>query len=118
MNVEAKSYSFLKKAGPAGGGATARVYEALRHAIASLRLPPVALIDKTALCRELGVSRFPVSEALARLKADGLVDIEPQRGSRVALIRLADARENMFLRRALEAAAVRSLAPNITDDTL
>ena len=118
MNVEAKSYAFLRKSGKAHGGATSRVYEALRHAIASLKLPPGALIDKMALCEELGVSRFPVSEALARLKADGLVDIEPQRGSRVALIRLADAQENMFLRRALEAAAVRSLAPIITEDTL
>ncbi len=118
MNVEAKSYAFLKRAGAARGGATARVYEALRAAIATLKLPPGALIDKAALGQQLGVSRFPVSEALARLKAEGLVDIEPQKGSRVALIRLADAHENMFLRRALEAAAVRSLAPAIAEDTL
>lgn len=117
MNVEAKSYPFLRRAA-ARGGATTTVYEALRQAIASLKLPPGAVIDKAALCEQFGVSRFPVSEALARLKADGLVDIEPQRGSRVALIRLADAKENMFLRRALEAAAVRSLAANIGEDTV
>jgi DNA-binding GntR family transcriptional regulator len=36
----------------------------------------------------------------------------------VALIRLADAKENMFLRRALEAAAVRVLAPVISKEAL
>jgi DNA-binding GntR family transcriptional regulator len=117
MNVEAKSYAFLKRPA-ARGGATASVYDALRQAIASLKLPPGTAIDKAALCKEFGVSRFPVSEALARLKAEGLVDIEPQRGSRVALIRLADAKENMFLRQALEAAAMRSLASQIGEDTL
>jgi DNA-binding GntR family transcriptional regulator len=118
MNVEAKSYTFPKRPGPPRGGATATVYEALRLAIASLKLPPGTAIDKAAVCEQFGVSRFPVSEALARLKAEGLVDIEPQRGSRVALIRLADAKENMFLRRALEGAAVRSLAVSIGEDTL
>src|SRR5262245_33906799 len=118
MNVEAKSYAFLKKPGILRGGATASVYEALRRAIASLKLPPGAAIDKAAVAQEFGVSRFPVSEALARLKTEGLVEIEPQRGSRVALIRLADAKENMFLRRALEADAVRALASQIGEDTL
>jgi DNA-binding GntR family transcriptional regulator len=116
MELKAESYGFLEKGGR--GGATARVYEALREAIATLKLAPGAAIDKGALCARLGVSRFPVSEALARLQGEGLVEIEPQRGSRVTLIRLADAKENMFLRRALEAAAVHALAPRISDETL
>ena len=56
------------------------------------------------------MSRFPVAEALNRLKAEGLVDIRPQSGSTVSLIRLADVRENMFLRRALEAETAALLA--------
>ena len=59
---------------------------------------------------------FPVSEALSRLQAEGLVQIQPQRGSIVSLIRLADARENMFLRRSLEVEAVRNLAPLATKE--
>jgi GntR family transcriptional regulator, rspAB operon transcriptional repressor len=117
MEIKAESYGFLGK-GAGRGGATARVYEALREAIATLKLAPGAAIDKMALCERLGVSRFPVSEALARLQGEGLVEIEPQKGSRVALIKLADAQENMFLRRALEAAAVRALAPRIGEETL
>jgi DNA-binding GntR family transcriptional regulator len=58
----------------------------------------------------LGVSRFPVSEALARLAAEGLVDILPQRGSTVSLIKVADVLEWMLIRKALEAEAVRVVA--------
>ena len=39
-----------------------------------------------------------------------MVDIIPQSGSRVALIKISDARENMFLRRALELETVRAIA--------
>ncbi|MGE0503500.1 MAG: GntR family transcriptional regulator [Rhizobiaceae bacterium] len=87
-------------------GATERVVDALREAIVTLELKPGAFLDKAALTGRFGVSRFPVSEALNRLKAEGLVDIRPQSGSTVSLLRLADARENMFLRRALETEAV------------
>jgi GntR family transcriptional regulator, rspAB operon transcriptional repressor len=112
MGAKAKTYDFLGSVkAPQRGGATARVVEALREAIGSLELPPGVFLDKAALCERLGVSRFPVSEALSRLQAEGLVQIQPQRGSIVSLIRLADARENMFLRRSLEVEAVRTLAP-------
>jgi DNA-binding GntR family transcriptional regulator len=115
MGAKEKTYEFLDSVkAPQRGGATARVVEALREAIASLELPPGAYLDKAALCARLGVSRFPVSEALSRLQVEGLVQIQPQRGSVVSLIRLADARENMFLRRALEVEAVRTLAPIAT----
>jgi GntR family transcriptional regulator, rspAB operon transcriptional repressor len=92
------------------GGAVQHVQELIRDAIVRLDLPPGAFIDKTALCERLGVSRFPVSEALGRLAAEGLVEIQPQRGTLVARIRLSDVRESMFIRRALEAEAVRALA--------
>jgi len=87
-------------------GATARVVEELRHAIVDMQLKPGEVLDKAALAQRFGVSRFPVSEALSRLKAEGLVDIRPQSSSTVSRIRLADARENMFLRRSLEGEAI------------
>jgi DNA-binding GntR family transcriptional regulator len=92
------------------GSATERVVEALREAIVTLEIPPGATLDKAVLTARFGVSRFPVAEAFTRLKAEGLVDIRPQSGSTVSLIRLADARENMFLRRALEGEALALLA--------
>jgi DNA-binding GntR family transcriptional regulator len=119
MEAKAKSYDFLENVRtPARSGATTRVVEALREAIVSLELEPGTMIDKAALCERLGVSRFPVSEALSRLQAEGLVEIQPQRGTIVSLIRLSDARENMFVRRSLEAETVRELAPRISEDAL
>ncbi|WP_374651262.1 GntR family transcriptional regulator [Dongia sp.] len=119
MNVKAESYGFLGDVrGATRGGATARVVAALREAIVSLELSPGTQLDKNALCLRLGVSRFPVSEALSRLQAEGLVEIRPQSGTIVSLIRLSDVRENLFLRRALEAEAVRSLAADMPPDAL
>lgn len=118
MIAKGKSYDFLESIrAEKRGGATARIVEVLRNAIVMHAFEPGAPLDKTRLCEKLGVSRFPVSEALARLQAEGLVDIQPQRGTTVSLIRLSDVRENMFLRKALEAEAVRSLANNI-DETI
>jgi DNA-binding GntR family transcriptional regulator len=93
------------------GGTVQRVQDVIRDAIVRLDLPPGAAIDKVALCARLGVSRFPVSEALGRLAAEGLVEVLPQRGTRVARIDLADCRQAMFIRRALEGEAVRAVAP-------
>ncbi len=117
MEAKAKSYDFLENVrAPSRGGATARVIDALREAIISLELEPGTMIDKAALCDRLGFSRFPLSEALSRLQTEGLVEILPQKGTIVSLIRLSDARENMFVRRSLETEAVRLLAPRIADD--
>lgn len=111
MSVAPVTYEFLNRGrSTAKGGATARVHTALRDAIVRLDLKPGEFLDKQAIAARVGVSRFPVGEALNRLAAEGLVDIIPQSGSRVARIKISDARENMFLRRALETETVRTLA--------
>src|SRR6185503_12923840 len=105
-------YAFLPVLPRQGrGGTVQRVQEVIRDAIVRLELPPGTAIDKAALCSRLGVSRFPVSEALGRLAAEGLVEVLPQRGTRVARIDLSDCRQAMFIRRALEIEAVRAVAP-------
>src|ERR1700752_2603470 len=105
-------YAFLTTLSRQGrGGTVQRVQEVIRDAIVRLDLPPGTAIDKVALCARLGVSRFPVSEALGRLAAEGLVEVLPQRGTRVARIDLADCRQAMFIRRALEIEGVRAVAP-------
>ncbi|MDQ0395046.1 GntR family transcriptional regulator [Labrys monachus] len=109
--VKASSYAFLEPLGQSGrGGTTDRIQSLLREAIIGFDLAPGEDIDKLAICERLGVSRFPVSEALARLQGEGLVEILPQRGTRVSRIRLAEVRQSMFIRRALEAQTVRTLA--------
>ncbi|GGF45820.1 GntR family transcriptional regulator [Youhaiella tibetensis] len=111
-------YDFLERpASLARGSVTTDVTNTLRDAIVSLALKPGEVLDKNAICDQLGVSRFPVSEALARLQGEGLVDILPQRGSIVSLVRIADVREYMLIRKALESEAVRALVGR-HDDTL
>jgi len=110
MRMEASPYHFLARpTALSRGSVTLDVTVALRQAIVTLALAPGQSIDKTAICEQLGVSRFPVSEALARLQAEGLVDIAPQRGSTVSLVKLADVREYMLIRKGIESEALRVL---------
>lgn len=47
-------------------------------------------LEEERLCREYKVSRTPLREALIRLASDGLVDLEPNKGARVAALQLVD----------------------------
>lgn len=96
------------------GNTTEQVERSLRSAIVSLDFAPGEFIDKGAVCASLGVSRFPVSEALARLAAEGLVEILPQRGSRAARIRLSEIRESMLIRQALEGMVAEKAADQLS----
>lgn len=116
MSFKAPTYDFLLKPPKLSrGSATSYVADALRRAIVTLELPPGTLIEKGEICDRLGVSRFPVSEALGRLQIEGLVEILPQRGTLVSRLRIAEIREYMLIRTALEAEAVYELAPKISD---
>jgi DNA-binding GntR family transcriptional regulator len=81
-----------------------QVYATLRDQILHFVRKPFEPISEQALAEELGVSRTPVREALARLSELGFVDIVPQSGSRIAPLRLADLEKSQFLREALELA--------------
>lgn len=100
------------------GNAQERVLTHIREMIVTLELKPGAAIDKTALCKKFGVSRFPVSEALARLQVEGLVEILPQRGTLVSRIYMEEVEQAMFIRRALEIEMVRQLSPVLSEETL
>jgi DNA-binding GntR family transcriptional regulator len=94
-----------------------RVYNHLRRRIRDLEIPPGTALRKNEIALECGVSRAPVSEAIARLSAEGLVDVYPQSGSFVSPIRPEDIRESMFIRTALEVEAVRRVT-RIADEGL
>ncbi|MCW1920674.1 GntR family transcriptional regulator [Rhodobacter sp. KR11] len=95
-----------------------RVHASLREAILSMSLRPGDILRKPEICETLGVSRSPVSEAVARLAVEHLVRIVPQAGTYVARFSLEEVREGAFLREALELAAVEKVAREVTDDQL
>lgn len=97
---------------------TERVYSDLRRRIRELDLAPGTQLRKNELAEEFGVSRAPISEALAKLANEGLVDIYRQSGSYVAPIRNQDIRESMIIRTALEVETVRRATAGITSEQI
>jgi DNA-binding GntR family transcriptional regulator len=87
-----------------------RVYSALREQILAGDLEPESRLHQEGISAELGVSRTPVREALARLAADGLVELLPQRGARVAAIRTHDMEAAYVARLGFEPLAARLAA--------
>ena len=100
------------------GSLAQRVYLALQEAILSLQFLPGEVVRKGPICEKLGVSRSPVAEAIARLANEGLVDVIPQSGTRVAYFSMEDIREGTFLRQALELSTVAKVAEDRTEDQM
>jgi DNA-binding GntR family transcriptional regulator len=84
-----------------------RVYRFLRRRIRDLELTPGLRLQKNEIALLCGVSRAPVSDAIARLASEGLIDVFPQSGSFVSPIRPADVRESLLIRTGLEVEAIR-----------
>ena len=85
-------------------------YRILRKNIMRLYLKPGEVLSEGDLSELLGMSRTPVHEALILLKNEGLVDILPQRGSKVSCISLNYVKEGYFMRQILEAAIIDEIA--------
>ena len=80
--------------------ATEIAYSGLRSLILEGRYPLGAKLRETDLAELLGVSRTPAREALSRLSSEGLVEVLPNRGARVATWSSHDL-ENIYEMRAL-----------------
>ena len=59
------------------------VAEELRLGIINGQIELGSNLSEARIANDLGVSRTPVREALNKLETDGLLIVEPQRGSRV-----------------------------------
>jgi DNA-binding GntR family transcriptional regulator len=100
----------------AQGGPT--ILAALRESIISGALAPGMLLRQTELAEEFGTSRIPVREALNSLQAEGLVQIEPNRGAYVTTLSADELREIFDLRVLLETEALRRAVPLHSERTL
>ncbi|MGY1822191.1 GntR family transcriptional regulator [Geodermatophilus sp. SYSU D00079] len=86
-----------------------RALDTLREVILRGELPAGARLGEVELAERLGVSRTPVREALSRLAAEGLVQLVPNRGARVATWTV-DELEGVFELRALLEPQLTALA--------
>jgi DNA-binding GntR family transcriptional regulator len=90
----------------------------LRSAILSGDLAPGDPLTIDELAAELGLSRTPVREALARLRDEGLIETRPRAGTRVSPLRLDDARQALAVITAMHELAVRGAVPRLTAEHL
>ncbi|HWC84638.1 MAG TPA: GntR family transcriptional regulator [Pseudonocardiaceae bacterium] len=95
-----------------------QTYRLLRDRIVHGRLAPGRRIDLPAMIAELGISKTPLREALARLEIDGLVLTKPRSGTFVAELTERDIGEVCDLRRGIEWAAAPAAAKAIPDALL
>jgi DNA-binding GntR family transcriptional regulator len=94
---------------------SAAVIRSLREDISSGEFRPGERLTLRGLSDRYGVSQIPIREALAALERDGLVEIKPHYGARVATISEEELHELQFIRSHLEALAVEATADHLTD---
>ena len=90
-----------------------RVYKSLRDLILSQAYPPGSKLNVEQLCRNLGVSRTPVWDAMRRLETEGLVSTVARHGVFVLNYGIDKVRDLFAVRGALEALAAGQAARQI-----
>ena len=90
----------------------------IRDEILSGRLTRGERLVEARIAGELHVSRGPVREAFKLLRAEGLLQEEPRRGTYVVSLSPKDVRELYDLRAAVEARAAKLVARSHTDADL
>jgi DNA-binding GntR family transcriptional regulator len=83
-----------------------QVVKAIRDAIIQGRLRPGEKVPEGDLAQQLTVSRTPIREAIRVLESQGLVEVNPKRGTYITMPDRDDATDGLAVRAALEILAV------------
>ncbi|MGO4525823.1 GntR family transcriptional regulator [Microvirga sp. 2MCAF35] len=94
------------------------VYAGLRRAIIEQALMPGDKLTEDVIGERFGVSRTIVRTVLARLHAEGLVDMQPNKGATIAQPSLSEAQDVFETRMCLERQVLVRLAEKITGDDI
>jgi DNA-binding GntR family transcriptional regulator len=94
--------------------ATHRVAEHLRSAILGGRIAPGERVRQEDIAQQLGASRLPVREALQMLAAEGLIELEPNKGARVPWLSMHEVDVMYKMREQLEPLALAESLPFLT----
>lgn len=116
VGAQAKGVQSLVPLDRFEGTLARRVYLSLRKAIVALDFAPGERLRMAEICKVLGVSRSPASEAIGWLAAERLVDVLPQSGTFVSRLYMTEIRQGTFIREALELAAIEQVAHRVSDD--
>jgi len=98
-----------------------RAYDAIRTAILAMDVYAAEVdlrLDEKRIAADLGISRTPVRDAIARLEHEGLVRIAPRRGVFIVRKSKAEIVEMITVWAALESMAGRLLCERASDEEI
>jgi DNA-binding GntR family transcriptional regulator len=94
------------------------VADRLRELILTGGLEPRARVNELELCERFGTSRTPLREAIKILSSEGLLELLPNRGARVASLSGAEIDEMVQVVAGLEAVAAELACQRAEDDEI
>jgi DNA-binding GntR family transcriptional regulator len=101
-----------------GASLADKAYEHIRELILTNKLAPGQPLKESQLARSLGISRYPLKQALGRLELEGLVENIQWKGAVVSGLTSQFIRDLYEIRTALEALSVRKAATSLADEDL
>ena len=111
-------YQFGGESEVTGAPMSTSLLSKLQRDILTGKYRPGEKLTEQNLCKEYGVSRTPIREALRQLETDGLVENILNRGSFVIGLSAQDYEDMFDLRKAYEIQAVRWGIERITDEEM
>ena len=97
------------------------IYEVLKEGITSMNIyaeDADLRLDERRLSEQLGISRTPIREAIARLEQEGLVTVLPRRGVYITRKTKVEILELITVWAALESMAARLATENASDERI
>ncbi|MFM9975111.1 MAG: GntR family transcriptional regulator [Beijerinckiaceae bacterium] len=94
------------------------VADRLRELILSGELEPRSRVNELELCELFGTSRTPLREAIKILSSEGLVELLPNRGARVAMLGATEIDDMIQVVAGLEAVAAELACQRATGDEI
>jgi DNA-binding GntR family transcriptional regulator len=97
------------------------IYRVLKEGITSMNVytkDAELRLDERRMSQQLGISRTPIREALARLEHEGFVDIQPRRGVFIKRKSLEEILDMITVWAALESMAARLATAHASDEEI
>lgn len=97
------------------------IYDVLKDGITNMNIYAADAnlkLEERKMADQLGISRTPIREALARLEQEGFVDIQPRKGIFIKRKSLVEVLEMVTVWAALESMAARLVTIHASDDDI